>query len=100
MNVFLMISIVILCLIILLSLIRGAIGPTSGDRLISINVVGTKVIILIGIISVLTKESGLIDVMLIYGLINFIATIFIGRQISTDQIEKDKYNSALKESQI
>lgn len=66
-----------LTLTIFLCIIRAVKGPTPGDRLIAINVIGTKTIILILIISFIIHETYFIDVALVYALISFIASIVI-----------------------
>ncbi len=66
----------------LLCLIRVIVGPTLGDRIIGINVIGTKTIVLIAIIAALLKESFFIDVVLVYALISFIGSFVIAREIN------------------
>ncbi len=69
----------ILCLSvnILLCMIRAIKGPDPEDRLLAVNVVGTKVIALISIVSFILNETYFVDVVLVYALINFIGTIVI-----------------------
>lgn len=66
----------------LLCLYRVIIGPTLGDRIIGINVIGTKTIVMIAIISALFDESFFIDVVLVYALISFIGSFVIAREIN------------------
>ena len=73
----------ILCITIFLCILRAVKGPTAGDRLIAINVVGTKTIILILIVSFIIHETYFIDVALVYALISFIASIVIAKYIKT-----------------
>jgi multicomponent Na+:H+ antiporter subunit F len=58
-------------------MIRAFIGPTKLDRLVVINVIGTKTIVLISIISFILRETYFIDVVLVYALISFVATTVI-----------------------
>ncbi len=76
-------SIIFLSLTIILCMIRAIKGPSSADRLISINVIGTKTIVLILIVSFILKETYFIDVALVYALISFISTIAISKFIQT-----------------
>ncbi|KOA18120.1 Na(+)/H(+) antiporter subunit F [Clostridium homopropionicum DSM 5847] len=71
----------ILCITIFLCIFRAVKGPTAGDRLIAINVVGTKTIILILVVSFILHETYFIDVALVYALISFIASIVIAQYI-------------------
>ncbi|QXM06908.1 monovalent cation/H+ antiporter complex subunit F [Crassaminicella indica] len=66
---------------IILCMLRAVIGPSAADRLIAINVIGTKTIVLISIVSFILKESYFIDVVLVYALISFVASIVIANFI-------------------
>lgn len=70
-------STLILSLITIFSMIRAIIGPSLGDRLISINVIGTKTIVIISMISFVLRETYFIDVVLVYALISFLASIVV-----------------------
>lgn len=65
----------------LLCLIRVIVGPSLGDRIIGINVIGTKTLVLIAITAALLKETFFIDVVLVYALISFIGSFVIAREI-------------------
>lgn len=71
----------ILAITIFICIFRAVKGPTAGDRLIAINVVGTKTIILILMVSYILHETYFIDVALVYALISFIASIIIAQYI-------------------
>lgn len=72
-------SIIILSITVILSSIRAIRGPRSSDRLVAINVICTKTVVIISIISFILKETYFIDVVLVYALIGFIATVVISR---------------------
>lgn len=78
-------SSIFLSLTIILCTIRAVKGPSSADRLIAINVIGTKTVVLISIISYVLKETYFIDVVLVYALISFIGSIIISNYIETDR---------------
>ena len=61
----------------LLALIRGIVGPTIYDRILAVNMFGTKTVLLIAIIGFLTGRPDFLDIALVYALINFVATIAI-----------------------
>ncbi|MCW5725277.1 MAG: cation:proton antiporter [Maricaulaceae bacterium] len=52
-------------------------GPTLYDRVLATNSFGTKTILLLLVYGVLTGESAVTDIALLYALINFVATIAI-----------------------
>ena len=65
-----------LCLLVLLALYRGVVGPTVLDRIISISVIGTKTTIILALIGFIYKRGDMfVDISLAYALLNFIATI-------------------------
>jgi multicomponent Na+:H+ antiporter subunit F len=64
-------------LIVLRRLVKG---PTLLDRILAVNVVGTKTIVLIAVVGFLARRPGFfLDIALTYALINFIATIAVLR---------------------
>jgi len=85
-------NLIIACLLIgitlLMALYRAVVGPTKGDRLIAINVIGTKTLVLMAIISLVLKEQFFLDVVLVYALISFTASLFIAREISEKKLER------------
>lgn len=69
----------ILVVTIFACLYRAIKGPTNADRLISINVIGTKTIVLITMISVLFDKKYYEDVVIVYSLISYLATVVISK---------------------
>ena len=73
---FLSITGLILLILIALIFIRVIKGPTVIDRLLCVNVIGTKSIILVVIIGFLFNRIDMfVDVAIGYGLLNYIASI-------------------------
>lgn len=62
---------------ILLMLIRALSGPTLYDRVLAVNSLGTKTVLLLGVIGFLTGRPDFLDIAILYALINFVATIAI-----------------------
>ena len=58
-----------------LALIRALKGPETVDRVLAVNVIGTKTVVVIALIGFLYGRPHFLDLALIYALINFIATI-------------------------
>jgi multicomponent Na+:H+ antiporter subunit F len=84
---------VALALTSLICLVRVIIGPTKGDRIIGINVVGTKTIVIIALIAFVLRETYFLDVVLVYALISFIASIFISREFAEESEEEDEQHA-------
>lgn len=60
-----------------LMLIRALKGPTLYDRVLAVNSLGTKIVLLLGVIGFLTGRPDFLDIAVLYALINFVATIAI-----------------------
>jgi len=60
-----------------LSLYRGIYGPTIYDRVLAVNVIGTKTVVLLALIGYIYERPHFMDTALVYALINFLATIAI-----------------------
>ena len=71
---------VALCLLMLLVLHRTIHGPTVIDRIMGVNVLGTKTTILLVIIGTIYHRVDMfVDIALAYALLNFIVTIAASR---------------------
>ena len=69
-----------LLILMFLTLYRGVAGPTAIDRIMAINVIGTKTTILLVIIGTIYHRVDMfVDIALAYALLNFIATIAAAR---------------------
>jgi multicomponent Na+:H+ antiporter subunit F len=54
-------------------------GPTTPDRVIAINVVGSNVVIVIALLAAAIGEPGALDIALVYALLNFLLSIAISK---------------------
>ena len=75
MNQILMISIGILAVFLLICLIRAVIGPSIADRIVSVNMMGTIVMVIIAMLAIMMKEGYLVDICIIYAMISFLAVV-------------------------
>lgn len=60
-----------------MALIRATRGPTAFDRILAVNLFGTKTVLLIAVSGFFFKRPEWLDLALLYGLINFIGTIAV-----------------------
>lgn len=72
-----LLAMIVLAVALLFCLFRAILGPRFTDRLIAVNLIGTKVIILICVVALYIHESYVIDVALIYALISFLAVVVL-----------------------
>ncbi|HBW13477.1 MAG TPA: cation:proton antiporter [Proteiniclasticum sp.] len=77
---------IILSIFAFICLYRAYAGPTTADRVVSINVISTKVTVLIAVIAVFTEQNEFIDVAVIYAMMGFIATIAVSKYIEKGKI--------------
>jgi multicomponent Na+:H+ antiporter subunit F len=69
-----------LLFIMLLPLFRVVRGPTTFDRIMGVNVIGTKTTVLLVIIgTIYGRVEMFVDIALAYALLNFIATLAASR---------------------
>ena len=61
----------------LLILIRALLGPTVYDRILAINLFGTKTVLFVAVLGFLNGRPEFLDLGLIYALINFIGTVTV-----------------------
>jgi multicomponent Na+:H+ antiporter subunit F len=60
-----------------LALLRAILGPTTYDRILAVNMAGTKTILLIAVLGFLTERPDFLDLALIYIFLNFIGTMAV-----------------------
>ena len=69
-----------LCFLMVLSLYRGVAGPTVVDRLIGVNAIGSKTVVLLVLIGLLYDRIDMfVDIALAYAMLNFIAVLGVSR---------------------
>jgi multicomponent Na+:H+ antiporter subunit F len=62
-----------------LALIRAMLGPTIFDRVLALNMIGTKTVLLISVVCFLTERNDFLDLALLYSLMNFIGMVALLR---------------------
>ena len=68
---------VILAVMLFPCLIRAVKGPRIADRLVSVNMMGTMVMVMIAILALMLDEGYLVDICLIYAMISFLAVVIL-----------------------
>lgn len=58
-----------------MALLRSILGPTVYDRIMAVNMFGTKTVLLIALLGFVAGRPEFLDIALVYALINFIGTI-------------------------
>ena len=60
-----------------LALARALLGPTIYDRILAVNMIGTKIVLLIAVFAFLSNRMDILDIALVYALINFIGVVAV-----------------------
>ena len=60
-----------------LALVRAILGPTVYDRVLAMNMFGTKTVLLLSVIAFLYGRPDFLDLALAYALINFIGVLAV-----------------------
>ena len=61
----------------MLCLVRAIIGPRIADRIVSVNMIGTLTIVMLGVLALMLGEGYLADVGLVYAMISFLAVVVL-----------------------
>lgn len=70
---------ILLAIMLFPCLVRAVRGPRIADRLVSVNMMGTMVMVMISILALLLKEGYLVDICLIYAMISFLSVVVISK---------------------
>ncbi len=74
-------SMIFLSITIFFCLLRAVLGPRFTDRIIAANIIGTKVIVLISVLSLIIGEGYLVDICLIYAIISFLSVVVLAKSV-------------------
>ncbi len=79
-------SALFLSFLVVLSLIRVVFGPAIFNRIVAINVIGTKTVVILALIGMLYGRLDMfVDISLAYGLLNFIGTLAAAKYLETEE---------------
>ncbi|ACV26185.1 MAG: monovalent cation/H+ antiporter complex subunit F [Kangiella sp.] len=74
----------------MLAIVRAFVGPTIYDRILAVNMFGTKTVLFIAVLGFLMGRPEFLDVALVYALINFIAVIGVLRFFEYKRVADSK----------
>ncbi len=73
----LIITTISILVVMALALARALLGPSLFDRILAVNMFGTKTVLFICVVGYLDGRPDFIDIALIYALVNFIGTVAV-----------------------
>jgi multicomponent Na+:H+ antiporter subunit F len=68
-----------LVLVAIATLYRAVAGPTTPDRIVAVNVVGTTTVVVIALLAVGLGDPAFLDVALVYALLNFLLSVGLAK---------------------
>jgi multicomponent Na+:H+ antiporter subunit F len=69
----------LLVVVAALTLYRAVVGPTTPDRIVAVNVVGTTTVVVIAVVATGLGEPAFLDVALVYALLNFLLSVGLAK---------------------
>lgn len=84
---------------VLFCLIRAVMGPKLTDRIVAVNMVGVKTMLLIVMVSVYIGETYLVDVAVVYALLSFLAVVVFTKFVLQFKLNKIKNSRKNRRSQ-
>lgn len=79
----------------LLALVAAVRGPTVYDRILAVNMFGTKTVLLIAVAGFLAGRPEFLDLALVYALVNFIGTIAVLKFARFGSLGRDDHRGLL-----
>ena len=76
---FLILAMCVMMVVVFVCMIRAILGPRITDRVVALNMIGTLVVLMICIISYLLEETFLVDVAILYSLLNMLVVVILCR---------------------
>jgi len=77
---------IILTLLSFASLYRAIVGPTVADQVVAINMISTKITVIIILVALILGEKNYVDVALIYAMVSFITTISVAKYLERGKL--------------
>lgn len=77
---------ILIALTILMSLYRALVGPGVFNQVAAVNVIGTKVIVLLVAIGYIFERPVFFDIALMYAVLNFISTLLVAKYLERGEV--------------
>jgi multicomponent Na+:H+ antiporter subunit F len=73
-----------------MAMLRGLLGPSIYDRVLAMNMFGTKTVLLVALVAFIYERPDFLDLALAYALINFIGVLAILQFFQYRQAREDE----------
>jgi len=78
--------------VMIMAVTRAIMGPTLYDRVLAVNMFGTKTVLLISLLGFVMGRPEFLDIAIVYALINFISVIGVLRYSDNFMLKRDGQN--------
>ena len=73
--------------VMILAIIRAIVGPTLYDRILAVNMFGTKTVLLLALLGFVMGRPEFLDIAIVYALINFITVVAVLRYSDSSELK-------------
>lgn len=78
-DILLLITLFILGITIIFCLLRAFLGPRFTDRVLAVNVINVKTVVLACVIGIIIEESYVIDIAIVYALLSYLSVVVLNK---------------------
>lgn len=82
-----------------LAVCRALLGPSVFDRILAVNMFGTKAVLLVAIFAFYSGRHDLLDISLLYSLLNFVGVIAALRLVERGKFFANNSNVVMEEKE-
>lgn len=82
-----------------LAVCRALLGPSVFDRILAVNMFGTKAVLLISVFAFFSGRHDLLDIALLYSLLNFVGVIAALRLVERGKFFANNSNIVIEEKE-
>ncbi|MFW8589188.1 monovalent cation/H+ antiporter complex subunit F [Glaciecola sp. 2405UD65-10] len=96
MTLYFLVSALAILLAMALGVCRALLGPTVFDRILAVNMFGTKAVLLVAVFAFFSGRHDLLDIALLYSLLNFVGVIAALRLVERGKFFANSSNEETK----
>lgn len=79
-------------LVMMFALLRACFAPTVYDRILGVNLFGTKTVLFIAVVGFFMGRPDFLDIAIVYALINFIGMVAVLRFFEYSAIKQEEHD--------
>lgn len=84
---------IILLLALLLAMLRLAMGPSSADRMVAVDLIGLFFGVLVSAHAIRTGQESALDIVVVFSIVTYFGTVAVARHLQRDAKEPPKSES-------